>query len=1181
MRKTLITLVAGSLVGSLVYAQDNKPAEEDVFELSPFTVSAADSDGYRATNTLAGTRLKTNLDEVGTAITIITEEFLDDTGITDASTLLTFTPNTEVGGEQGNFAGGVVTGRVDRTTALENPQGNQRVRGLSGAQLTRDYFRSIIAFDRYNTTRITLNRGPNSILFGTGSVAGVVNNTTKKAVFSDLPITFAIRLDGEGGHRETLDINRELIKDRLAIRIDLLNEDLKFRQKPAFEQDRRAFMALTGVLREGKRGAFLGKTTVRANFEVASQEANPSNPVPPNDGFREWFTVDHTLPKADYEALGAKVPGFLNNFTPKTLRYSDEGIWGKTVLGFPYYAQLGVFYTGADNGAPGYFGEGSPVQGGQGSGLPGNGGFQTTRAIYANTYPGFTEQVVNNREVFDYENYLLTGDIARRYFDYDVQNVVLEQLLWDGKAGIELAWDNQSAHRESFLPFIGADGGTLGNSTIGIDIQRNLPYSTDREDGSIDNPNVGRPIMRNNGLQTRHNWLDRETLRATAYVQLDAKDYLGDKLGFWLGNHTITTVYSEETSDNLGLTKGLFWGGNHPEGSGLTSGAVFGAAGKGEADWQRQVVAAVYVGESAMDANGPEDVRLHPITAQLPQAGDVYSMYYKDRASGELRFGDFLVKEHWQYGWMDRTVVDSWSGSIHSKFLNDHVITLLGYRYDQVSDFAEVDYVAEGGQVRHFDPEVGTYTGPLNVEQMRLNPVPSVVGDHSVSFSVVVRFPEQLLFDLPFDSDLSLFYNYSDSFDPTAGVRKSAWGDELSPPRGETTEYGFMLDMFKKKISIRANWFETVEAGRNLPGMGQAVNWSLSNINRWMKAMADAEDGVDSGGTAPREFYSTEPYDDTAGEDKGPQDAIRRMYARYSNGVYTPGSAAENMAKRSTAPNEFINGDGETVVVNSYDEMYELINSLIPEPVRTRYGARYDRDAQAVLTNDLGGRVALVDTLAEGFELEITGNPTRGLRLMANVSFQETTLSNVAPEFGDLVEQMNANIQRSGLANLRDAPDKTPGTTFSGRYEQNVTAPLGAAQTKEGQVSVEQRKWRVNVVANYKFSNSSPLKGFGIGAGFRWQSKIATGYPQIRNENDLVVPVIDSPFWDPDVWSGNVWCSYNKKLSNGVDWTLRLSVWNAFGTDEPTPVRRNPDGALAVFRIAPPTNVSLTSTFKF
>jgi hypothetical protein len=1164
--------MAGSLAGFPALAQDTETDSADVFELSPFVVSSEDSDGYLATNTLAGTRLKTNLNEVGTAITIITEEFLDDTGITDASTLLTFTPNTEVGGEQGNFAGGVVTGRVDRTTALENPQGNQRVRGLSGAQLTRDYFRSVIPFDRYNTTRITLNRGPNSILFGTGSVAGVVNNTTKKAMMTDMPAVFSIRVDGEGGHRETLDFNKVIIEDRLAVRVDFLNENLKYQQDPAFEDDRRAFIAVTGIIREGGNGSFLGKTSIRANAEVASSEANPPNPVPPNDGFREWFNVDHTLPKEDYVALGATVPGFLNNFAPKTLRYHDEGIWGKTVLGFPYYAQLGVFYTGQDNGAAGFFGEGSEYQGGQGSGLPGNAGFQTTRAIYANNYPGFTEQVVTNRDIFDYEKYLLTGDLTRRYFSYDVQNVALEQLLWDGKAGIELVWDNQASHRESFFPFVNSEGGTFGNSTIGIDIQRNLPYSTDRDAGSVDNPNVGRPIIRNNGLPTRHNWLDRETLRATSYLQVDAKDYFDGVLGSLLGNHTITGVYSEETSDNRSLTSNLFWGGNVPEGSGLTSGAVFGAAGKGEADWQRQVVGLAYVGESALNANSPDDVRLHPITARLPQAGDVYTMYYKDRASGELSKGDFMVKEHWQYGWMDRTVVESWSGSLHSKFFNDHVITLLGYRYDQVSQYNEVDYVAEGGQIRHFDEEVGTYTGPLNVEQMRLDPVPSVAGDHSLTYSVVVKFPEHIFLELPFDSDLNLFYNYSDSFDPTAGIRLSAIGDELAPPRGETREYGFMLDMFKRKISIRANWFETTESGRNLPGMGQAVNWSLNNVSRWMKAMADAEDGVDSGGTNPREFYSTEAYDPV----EGPQDAIRRMYSKYSNGVYTNTNLPENRP-----PNEFVNGDGETVLVTNYDQMYELINTLLPEPVRSRLDARYDRASQSVLTNDLGGRVATVDTVASGFELEVTGNPTRGLRLMANVSFQETTLNNVAPVLGDLVEQVNANINRSGLRNLRDAPDKTPGTTYYGRYEQGVTAPLGAAQTKEGQVSVEQRQWRVNLVANYKFRNDSRFKGFGIGGGFRYQSKIATGYPQIRNEDNLVIPVIDDPFWDPSIWSANFWGTYNKKLRNGVDMTLRLSVWNALGTDEPSPVRRNPDGALAVFRYAPPPSVSLTCTLKF
>ena len=35
--------------------------EDEVFELSPFSVEASDSTGYQATSTLAGTRIKTNL----------------------------------------------------------------------------------------------------------------------------------------------------------------------------------------------------------------------------------------------------------------------------------------------------------------------------------------------------------------------------------------------------------------------------------------------------------------------------------------------------------------------------------------------------------------------------------------------------------------------------------------------------------------------------------------------------------------------------------------------------------------------------------------------------------------------------------------------------------------------------------------------------------------------------------------------------------------------------------------------------------------------------------------------------------------------------------------------------------------------------------------------------------------
>ena len=57
---------------------------ERVVLLTPFEVSADDSDGYRASSSLAGTRLKMDLANIGSAISVLTEEFIADVGATAA-----------------------------------------------------------------------------------------------------------------------------------------------------------------------------------------------------------------------------------------------------------------------------------------------------------------------------------------------------------------------------------------------------------------------------------------------------------------------------------------------------------------------------------------------------------------------------------------------------------------------------------------------------------------------------------------------------------------------------------------------------------------------------------------------------------------------------------------------------------------------------------------------------------------------------------------------------------------------------------------------------------------------------------------------------------------------------------------------------------------------------------------
>jgi hypothetical protein len=86
-------------------AQTEPPADADeIIELSPFTVTAETFNGYYAAQTLAGTRLKTNLDEVASSIQVVTPEFMADVGANNLNDLFLFTTSTEASGINGNFS---------------------------------------------------------------------------------------------------------------------------------------------------------------------------------------------------------------------------------------------------------------------------------------------------------------------------------------------------------------------------------------------------------------------------------------------------------------------------------------------------------------------------------------------------------------------------------------------------------------------------------------------------------------------------------------------------------------------------------------------------------------------------------------------------------------------------------------------------------------------------------------------------------------------------------------------------------------------------------------------------------------------------------------------------------------------------------------------------------------------
>ena len=102
-----LSLGAGSVRAQTAPREATPPVDKDeIVTLSPFVVSAdEDAGSYRATSTLAGSRVRTDLKDIASSISVVTAQFLKDTGATNNESLLVYTTNTEVAGIYGNMAG--------------------------------------------------------------------------------------------------------------------------------------------------------------------------------------------------------------------------------------------------------------------------------------------------------------------------------------------------------------------------------------------------------------------------------------------------------------------------------------------------------------------------------------------------------------------------------------------------------------------------------------------------------------------------------------------------------------------------------------------------------------------------------------------------------------------------------------------------------------------------------------------------------------------------------------------------------------------------------------------------------------------------------------------------------------------------------------------------------------------
>jgi hypothetical protein len=485
---SLIGLVGLSSVAPLM-AQESAETAEEVIELSPFEVSGSQT-GYYATETLSGTNLKTDMRSLANPITVVTQELMEDIGATSYKDVVDFLPSTKS-----------YDGDTADPNAEEARRGTPYVsRGFRVGQLTQSFLATNVRQDNFNTERLTQSRGPNSLLFGLGSVGGAIDITPIRGTFGSDFSKVVISLNEYGRRRGVLDYNKELIDDKLALRLaGLYDKTETFRD---LEFSRRESIYADLSYKPFKR------TTIRFNIEDGSIEENFPRLFLTKDWITPW--VNSTLPlnqKSNLTDLDLVVKGPAN--TRNALSNIVDGVQRRHVT-----TNYLVWIAN------------DPSLGVQNWKFKGYGSQPLINGQYENNLSLLNPQLTDS--IYYPLETVIAGPTDRVKMDYTRYSVTLEQQLFK-----DTYFQAIAAHED----FTYDDFRAVRREDWNINIDTNYYLPTQRASDNPDpnqplNPYFGVPYIESNPfLLARTTELDQFRLNLSHRIDLSDVDVFGLNLG--------------------------------------------------------------------------------------------------------------------------------------------------------------------------------------------------------------------------------------------------------------------------------------------------------------------------------------------------------------------------------------------------------------------------------------------------------------------------------------------------------------------------------------------------------------------------------------------------------------------------------------------------------------------------
>jgi iron complex outermembrane recepter protein len=177
-------------------AAPEEKSDSEVVKLNPFTVSTDKDYGYRASNSIAGTRTDTPIKDVPLNIQVFTDELFSD-----------ISARNQVDLERYNAS--MVNGGADSfsTNAIQQQYNQFLFRGFRQNWGIRDGIREYDPVSTIGLSRVEVVKGPAAALYGLAYPGGIMNNITKQVDFRRNFTSFRAYLQTEGEFGATVDSN--------------------------------------------------------------------------------------------------------------------------------------------------------------------------------------------------------------------------------------------------------------------------------------------------------------------------------------------------------------------------------------------------------------------------------------------------------------------------------------------------------------------------------------------------------------------------------------------------------------------------------------------------------------------------------------------------------------------------------------------------------------------------------------------------------------------------------------------------------------------------------------------------------------------------------------------------------------------------------------------------------------